>query len=134
MIFVDTSAFVAAFAATDTNHSAAQDVFRRMASASDGLVTTNLVLVETASLLQRRLGFEAAARFVTVFLRPIDVLIVDRALLDAAIGEWMTSRRRQLSLVDCVSFALMRQHQIEQAFTFDRDFSKAGFALIDGVS
>jgi uncharacterized protein len=34
-----------------------------------------------------------------------------------------------VSFTDCLSFALMRQHGIRQAFAFDRHFETAGFAL-----
>ncbi len=134
MIFVDSSAFVAAFSATDANHPAARTTFARLSRARDQLLTTNLVVVETASLLQRRLGFEAAARFVGVFLKPIATHVVGSALFDVAIDEWTKAKRRRLSLVDCTSFAFMRQGRIERAFAFDRDFSAAGFTIVNVVT
>jgi predicted nucleic acid-binding protein len=38
--------------------------------------------------------------------------------------------RRHLSLVDCVSFATMREPHLDAAFAFDRDFADQGFRTL----
>ncbi|WP_187148469.1 hypothetical protein [Geobacter metallireducens] len=38
--------------------------------------------------------------------------------------------RRKSSLVDCVSFELMRMEGIVSAFTFDRHFKEQGFICV----
>ncbi len=48
------------------------------------------------------------------------VIFIDTSALLAA-------NRRQLSLVDCVSFVVCRQRQLEQVFAFDTHFSEQGF-------
>jgi len=40
----------------------------------------------------------------------------------------LTAGRRELSLVDCVSFACMRRQGLTRAFHFDRHFREQGFA------
>jgi predicted nucleic acid-binding protein len=37
---------------------------------------------------------------------------------------------QDFSLTDAVSFAVMRQRRIEEAFTFDNHFSTAGFVVL----
>jgi len=39
----------------------------------------------------------------------------------------LTAARRQLSLVDCISFEVMRRRGIKTAFTFDDHFAEQGF-------
>lgn len=42
----------------------------------------------------------------------------------------LAAGRRSLSLVDCVSFAAMRQYGIREAFTFDCHFGEHGFSCL----
>ena len=51
---------------------------------------------------------------------------MDRALHGRASTAFFTAGDRNLSLVDCVSFEVMRNVGIETAFTFDRHFSEQG--------
>jgi len=40
------------------------------------------------------------------------------------------ANRCDLSLVDAVSFEVMRQRGLNEAFAFDRHFGEAGFSLV----
>jgi hypothetical protein len=42
----------------------------------------------------------------------------------------LAANRRQLSLVDCASFAAMRQSGFKNAFVFDRHFLEQGSTLL----
>ncbi|HYT77414.1 MAG TPA: hypothetical protein VEL79_21840 [Vicinamibacterales bacterium] len=42
---------------------------------------------------------------------------------------WTGPGRRRLSLVDHVSFLVMRRRKVSTAFAFDPDFTSAGFQL-----
>jgi predicted nucleic acid-binding protein len=42
-----------------------------------------------------------------------------------------SARRRDLSLVDCVSFEVMRRNGITRAFAVDRHFQELGFSDAD---
>ena len=39
--------------------------------------------------------------------------------------------RKKLSLVDCVSFIIMRHYGLENVFGFDRHFNEQGFNLVE---
>jgi len=41
---------------------------------------------------------------------------------------------QDVSFTDCVCFALMRAHNIQRVFTFDRHFRLAGFESIPAIS
>jgi uncharacterized protein len=88
------------------------------------------VLVESLALLQMRLGLAAAAglaRDATAFI----IHWVDDELHAAGVSELVRSGRRRVSLVDHVSFLVMRRRQVATAFAFDPDFTSAGFVLVD---
>jgi hypothetical protein len=56
---------------------------------------------------------------------------VSADLVRDAVTEWLARFADQrFSLVDAVSFEVMRQAGVSQAFAFDKHFEVAGFALL----
>ncbi len=91
------------------------------------MVTTSHVLVKTYALAQNRLGLTATKAIASDFQPLVDVVWVTNEHHQAAISALLTASRRQLSLVDCVSFEIMRLQHISQAFAFDPHFVEQGF-------
>jgi len=129
-VFVDTSAIYASLAPEDAQHQAAQQTLQRLAEEDAELVTTNYVLLECASLIQKRHGFTPAKRFLTKAGETLETVWVDSRLQRDAVAIWTKAQSRHLSLVDCTSFATMRQAGIRRAFAFDAHFAQHGFSLI----
>lgn len=127
-LFVDTSAFYALMDRDDLNHASARRFWTQL-SPDEPLLTHNYVLVETSALLQRRLGIEALQAFVDELVLPISAVFVDRTVHDAAVSGVLGAQLRQLSLVDAVSFEVMRRSGIRAAFAFDDHFARFGFEL-----
>jgi predicted nucleic acid-binding protein len=126
-VFVDTSALLAVLHAGDLNHSRAARTFRGLIEAKEDLVTTSYVLVETTALLQHRFGLPAVRGFQDDIVPVLGVVGVDAELHGDGTAALLTAGRRELSLVDCVSFACMRRQGIARAFHFDRHFREQGF-------
>lgn len=63
-------------------------------------------------------------------LPQVEVWWVDETLHGAATAALLASGARALSLVDWVSFELMRRLGLSEAFAFDDDFEEQGFALL----
>ena len=94
------------------------------------LVTTSYVLVESVALLQCRLGL-AAVRTLQEDIYPLlHVEWLGNELHEAGVAAVLAAQRRQLSLVDCISFDVMRRRSLQTAFTFDRHFAEQGFACL----
>lgn len=126
-MFIDTSAIYARLDADDQYHHQAVQVWADALRDNEPLVTTNYVVLETVSLLQRRLGMAALRAFVADALAVLDVEWVTMETHRAAFAALLAANRRALSLVDCVSFEVMRQLGLTVAFTFDADFAAYGF-------
>jgi len=127
-VFVDTSALLAVLHAGDDNHTRAARAFRALLETNEELVTTSYVLVETTALLQHRFGLAAVRGFQDDVVPVLGIEWVDAELHAEGTAALVTAGRRELSLVDCVSFASMRRHGIAQAFHFDRHFREQGFS------
>lgn len=129
-VFADTSALYALLVASDANHAAAAQVFGHLLSARSSLITSSYVLVETYALLGRRIGRDAMVAFRTDFAPLLEVVWVDSTLHERALDLLFARGDRELSLVDAVSFLLLRQEHIEGVFAYDRHFSAEGFRVL----
>lgn len=128
--FVDTSAFLAVLDADDAQHVRADRVWSDLVGSEEDLLTTSYVLVETFALAQARLGLRAARLMHDDVVPILRVTWVDEALHRAAMTAVLTAQRRDLSLVDCVSFEAMRRLGASRAFAFDRHFRQQGFTVV----
>ncbi len=128
-IFVDTSALHALVDADDDAHRRARATFERI-GASEELVTHAYVAVEALALAQRRLDAHAVRALATELLPFLTTFSVDETTHDAAVAALLAALPTRVSLVDFVSFQVMRERSITRAFTFDGDFEKAGFIAV----
>jgi predicted nucleic acid-binding protein len=129
-VFIDTSAFYALLDADDRQHQAAKQAWVTLLNEAADLTCSNYVIIETTALVQNRLGMEAVRAFQEDILPVVRVKWVDDMTHQADVTALLTAGRRQLSLVDCVSFDLMRQLGIRRAFAFDEHFAEQGFEII----
>ena len=87
-VFVDTSAFYAEVCPSDRHHSSAHEALERLEESNGRLATTNYVLLESASLIQRREGFSAAQTFLKETTRTFEIVWVDGPLHEQARSIW----------------------------------------------
>ena len=99
----------------------------------DVLLSHEYVLVEVTALAQRRLGRVAVRSLVDDLLPLLEIAWVDEPLHAEAREALMAAGRRTVSLVDWVSFLVMRRRGIRHAFTFDLDFATEGFEVLPAL-
>ncbi len=131
MIFLDTSAISAWADAADPNHHAAVRRLQAILDRGEDLLTHNYVLVESIALLQARLGLAAATKLANDSAAFV-IDWVDDDLHTSGVRELKRSRKRHVSLVDHISFLVMKRRHAATAFAFDPDFVAAGFRLFEG--
>jgi uncharacterized protein len=128
-IFIDTSAFFALLDHDDTQHTVAKRVWEELLQGDRTLLTSNYVLVECFALMQNRLGLGAVRDFQESIMPLIQIEYVDLDMHRAGVSALLAASRRNLSLVDCVSFEVMRTLGIKAGFTFDPHFREQGFSI-----
>jgi len=131
-VLVDTSAFVGLLNTDDRRQDQAVRALADLRAAGTPLLTHEYVVVETISLVQRRLGMGALRRFVDDLLPLVEIEWVDPALHAEAREAMLAGGQRGVSLVDWTSFLVMRRRGIETAFAFDDDFVAQGFRTLPG--
>jgi predicted nucleic acid-binding protein len=129
-VFVDTSAFLAVLNADDRFHLSASRCWEELISTEQRLACSNYILVETIALLQNRFGMEAVRVFETDVLPIIDIHWVDQETHTLGVSALLAANRRNLSLVDCTSFAIMRQSNMRRVFAYDVHFADLGFEVL----
>ncbi len=131
-VFVDTSAWYALADQSDQYHNQAINIYPKLLTDYHHLTTTNLVMAETYILIRRSLGYQPAMIFLENISASPRVLKIysDSFLEKTAVGILGKYKDQDFSYTDSVSFAIMKQSGIAQAFAFDQHFSTAGFTLI----
>jgi predicted nucleic acid-binding protein len=125
--FVDTSALYALLDRDDDNHQSARKTWTALLDSRAVLVTSNYALVETCALVQHRLGLAAIRALQDSIFPLLATEWVTKSQHDSAVASLLAAGRKKLSLVDCVSFGIMREAGIRKAFAFDRHFAEQGF-------
>jgi len=129
-LFVDTSAWIALTDVSDNLNTRASEFWRELLANGRSLVTSNYVLDETYTLLRRRRNGLKRATILH------DLVKTSAAIEEAEIGGELRAQAwelfvgysdKVLSFTDCTSFALMKDLQILEVFTFDGDFQQVGF-------
>lgn len=129
-ILVDTSAFIAMLYAEDDHHKAASQCWISIVNEDNNLLTTNYILIEALAVLQHRFGLQAVRTFNDAILPILSIQWITPEIHNLSLAVLLASNRRQLSLVDCCSFEIMRSMGIEAAFAFDAHFAEQGFTCL----
>jgi uncharacterized protein len=132
-VFLDSGAFFALLVAEDTFHQRAIELFQRADAENWDLVTTNLIVVETYTLIlaRTRRGRDNAIAFLDSFdSSSVHVERITKS--DEALGAEIvrTQQDKMYSLCDAISFAVMRRMGIVETISFDKHFREYGQFIV----
>ena len=127
MIFVDTSFFAALLLPKDANHSRAVQAIEDLGRVrlSDVLLTTNNVILETITVALYEGNHKVAVRAGELLYGGTMARLYRSTAEDEeeAFAYFRRHHDKVYSAVDCLSFVVMLEHGITEAFSFDEDFS-----------
>jgi uncharacterized protein len=129
--FIDTSGWGNLIDVSQPFHVLATEWYGNARQQSFQFVTSNYILAELVALLESplRIPLKKAIAFLKSLRTSstVDIVHID-VDLDAESWKLLEDRRdKAWSLVDCSSFAIMQQLNINQTLTSDRHFEQAGF-------
>jgi hypothetical protein len=129
---VDTAALLALSNADDDLNAAAVAVRNDIAQQGVRMVTTDAVLTETASGLSGARVRHLAAPVIDAVRASayFDVVHVDLNLWERGWVLFKARHDKEWSLVDCLSFVVMQDRGIIEAFTSDHHYQQAGFVCL----
>jgi predicted nucleic acid-binding protein len=131
-VFIDTSGLIALVNTDDQWHNKAEAVWAELTRTNVRMYLTSLVLIELADGLSRVHHRNLAVQMVDGLQssQRVEIIQVDERL--ELLG-WKMFRDRMdknWGMTDCLSFALMRERGIQNAFTADHHFEQAGFTIL----
>ncbi len=128
-VFVDTAGFLALWDAGDQHHATALRLQQELIRKNRRFLTTEYVADETITLLLVRHSHRAAMDFLDTIERSEALRLewIDPARFHAAANWFRKHGDKQWSFTDCISFAVMRELRVRDAFTTDHHFQQAGF-------
>lgn len=129
IVFADTSGLYALLVQDDHMYVRARKNFEHFARENTLLLTSSYVVLETLTLLQRRVSLDAVWDFNRKIFPLLDVVWADEDWHDRAVQRLQVERSRGVSLTDCLSFEIMEAREIRTAFTFDSHFPEWGFEI-----
>src|SRR5438067_767890 len=128
-VFMDSAGFLALWVASDEHHATALRLQRQLARDQRRFLTTEYVADETVTLLLVRHSQRAAVDFLNTVEQSeaLHLEWIDPARFQAGADWFRKHADKEWSFTDCVSFAVMRELRVRDAFTTDRHFRQAGF-------
>ena len=129
-IFIDTSAFLALEDESDQYHEMAlqfrEQVLRKRRYE---LITTSYILDETLTLIRFRISIKASIDFSKKIRKSkiVKIARVSREIEEKALDIFERYDDKDFSFTDCVSFVVMQENGIKEAFAFDEHFNQMGF-------
>lgn len=128
-VVTDTSALYALLCASDENHQRARETFVALVDRDTDFIVPSYVLVESAALVQARMGLEPARNLMETVRSAMTVYWVDEAVHWEAWDLLVSRGRRRLSLVDCATVVIAKKLDAP-VFAFDEDFHAEGLSVI----
>lgn len=129
-VFVDTSAIMTLLDRSDPRLGSAKQVWSMLLEQDAALFTTNYTLLEMVTLVQRRLGMDAARDLAESIVPLFSIVWVDENTHREGMAALLLANRRRLSLVDCVTFLVCRRLAVDTVFAFDSHFEEQGFRVL----
>lgn len=127
--FLDTGYLIALEAADDQYHAIALQHWRSLLPSLPQFITTAYVFDEVVTFFNSRQRHAKAVEIGNRLINSpsIQLLQVDEIVFYEAWRYFEQHHDKLYSLTDCISFVVMKQLDIQTAFTFDRHFTQAGF-------
>jgi hypothetical protein len=128
-VLMDSAGFLALWDAGDEHHRRAAELLANLTRQRRRFLTTEYIVDETVTLLLVRHSHAAASDFLDTVERSESLRLewIGPERFHAAASLFRRHGDKDWSFTDCVSFVVMRELRLRDAFTSDQHFRQAGF-------
>jgi len=131
-LFLDTSYAIALSVIDDQHNSKALELAKNIELEEIALLTTQAILLEIGNSLSKK-GLRRGAVLLLESIQKdprIRIESLTPRLYDEAFKLFRNRDDKEWGLVDCISFVVMREQEINDALTADEHFIQAGFRAL----
>lgn len=131
-VFLDAAYAIALSSPKDQFHDRALHLANYLETTKTTIVTTRAVLLEIGNALSRLQHRQASVRLLIALETDPNVEIVPLSedVYLRALQLYRERPDKEWGLVDCVSYVVMRERDIQEALTTDFHFGQAGFRVL----
>lgn len=131
-VFLDTAYAIALSASSDQYHNLAVALSEQLEREGIALVTTRAVVIEIGNSLSKlRYRKSAVALLESLEADPsVEIVPVTEELYGRAYDLYRDRPDKEWGLTDCLSFIVMKDHNLSEALTTDDHFEQAGFRAL----
>lgn len=96
------------------------------------LITTNIVVAETLSLITKRINKHTGIQFLEIIEKSqiLKIIYANETLTQTALRLYRKYTDKDFDLIDATSFVLCKERKIKQVLTLDKHFSQMGFEML----
>ena len=128
--FVDTAYVLALLNPRDAYHKKAKELLPQLRNAHEVWIT-EAILIEIGNSLACPNRIAAVSFINSCYVTAnVKVVSIDKELLRRAIEFYRLHDDKEWGLTDCISFVVMKDHNLTKAFTSDEHFHQVGFLAL----
>jgi hypothetical protein len=133
-VFIDSGGWLSVTLPSDRHHRAGRQYFQSLISLRAVATTSDFVLQEVITRLRYDAGHRIASEFIALIHEAVDdrrltVHRITPELWETAEEFFLRYHDAVLSFTDCSSFALLREHPVDEVFGYDSHFEMMGHIL-----
>ena len=131
-VFLDTSFSIAVAILRDEFHERALELADEIETKHTEIITTQAIVLEIGNALSKLKYRQSAVGIIQRLESDLNTSIISLTdeLYDEAFELFRNRSDKEWGLVDCISFVVMRERNIEAALTADEHFIQAGFRAL----
>ncbi len=131
-VFLDTSYSIAGAVGKDEFNKRARELATQIRTKGIEIITTQAIVLEIGNALSKLKYRQSATKIIDSLESDLNTTIISLTPELYAEGFELFRNRpdKEWGLVDCISFVVMRERNIEAALTADEHFIQAGFRAL----
>lgn len=129
IIFADTAGLVSLFSEKDSNHKKALQIVKKLRSKS--FLISKYIFAEVVTMLSQKEGKEKSIIVGEHLKNNYKWIDLDISMENLAWELFKKQKSKNVSFVDCTTFALSQQGIFDKVFTFDDDFQTNKVSILE---